>query len=250
MWAVARWPVTGSPPRMRGKGGRVVGRPLDDRITPRMRGKATPGVPTFTVPRITPAYAGKRARGIQPQQGKQDHPRVCGEKSHVFVVYCFSCSLWITPAYAGKRNRRFLTVEAEQDHPRVCGEKYNKEEQKIQERGSPPRMRGKAPSVVWTECKVGITPAYAGKRRIFQRKKHFAGDHPRVCGEKCVVLLVLCCGLGSPPRMRGKAFPSTRILTVAGITPAYAGKSTVQGANGADCGDHPRVCGEKTKKIP
>ena len=194
MWAVARWPVTGSPPRMRGKGGRVVGRPLDDRITPRMRGKATPGVPTFTVPRITPAYAGKRARGIQPQQGKQDHPRVCGEKSHVFVVYCFSCSLWITPAYAGKRNRRFLTVEAEQDHPRVCGEKYNKEEQKIQERGSPPRMRGKAPSVVWTECKVGITPAYAGKRRIFQRKKHFAGDHPRVCGEKsmknCAILTV------------------------------------------------------------
>ena len=80
MWAVARWPVTGSPPRMRGKGGRVVGRPLDDRITPRMRGKATPGVPTFTVPRITPAYAGKSWQGCYHQGHHEDHPRICGEK--------------------------------------------------------------------------------------------------------------------------------------------------------------------------
>ena len=74
---------------------------------------------------------------------KQDHPRVCGEKSHVFVVYCFSCSLWITPAYAGKRNRRFLTVEAEQDHPRVCGEKLYRFLRFRCPAGSPPRMRGK-----------------------------------------------------------------------------------------------------------
>ena len=225
MWAVARWPVTGSPPRMRGKGGRVVGRPLDDRITPRMRGKATPGVPTFTVPRITPAYAGKRARGIQPQQGKQDHPRVCGEKSHVFVVYCFSCSLWITPAYAGKRNRRFLTVEAEQDHPRVCGEKLTGSGRPPVYAGSPPRMRGK----------VQFLPKLQGLSR----------DHPRVCGEKRTISVLHPARRGSPPRMRGKDTVDRHAVVYSRITPAYAGKSKTDRSRNRLDQDHPRVCGEK-----
>ena len=34
------------------------------------------------------------------------------------------------------------------------------------------------------------------------------------------------------------------------ITPAYAGKSSAKSFNEAASRDHPRVCGEKTKKIP
>ena len=34
------------------------------------------------------------------------------------------------------------------------------------------------------------------------------------------------------------------------ITPAYAGKSSTFGRYKSQSGDHPRLCGEKTKKIP
>ena len=37
---------------------------------------------------------------------------------------------------------------------------------------------------------------------------------------------------------------------VEGITPAHAGKSTIQGGAYVPEQDHPRACGEKTKKIP
>ena len=50
--------------------------------------------------------------------------------------------------------------------------------------------------------------------------------------------------------MRGKATSPSFSLSILGITPAYAGKSIkVLLADEIDR-DHPRVCGEKTKKIP
>ena len=132
----------------------------------------------------------------------------------------------ITPAYAGKSApvRVFALLEP----------------------GSPPRMRGKA-TPKEDRCKwTGITPAYAGKRSTWRASQRAWWDHPRVCGEKRVVLLVLCCGLGSPPRMRGKVVHGVVLALDVGITPAYAGKSFfVRVGLGVDR-DHPRVCGEKS----
>ena len=55
-------------------------------------------------------------------------------------------------------------------------------------------------------------------------------DHPRVCGEKQLAVVVLS-------------------LTHR-ITPAYAGKRELGLDRLPPLWDHPRVCGEKTKKIP
>ena len=55
---------------------------------------------------------------------------------------------------------------------------------------------------------------------------------------------------GSPPRMRGKGAPLRADPADDGITPAYAGKSRGNRREQAIKQDHPRVCGEKTKKIP
>ena len=55
---------------------------------------------------------------------------------------------------------------------------------------------------------------------------------------------------GSPPRMRGKVSGQRRFYGKAGITPAYAGKSKPYVCARKGVKDHPRVCGEKTKKIP
>lgn len=50
--------------------------------------------------------------------------------------------------------------------------------------------------------------------------------------------------------MRGKELLIARHFDDARITPAYAGKRCASTCALALSWDHPRVCGEKTKKIP
>ena len=76
------------------------------------------------------------------------------------------------------------------------------------------------------------------------------GDHPRVCGEKVFLSVPATSVLGSPPRVRGKVNFSILRLLPFRITPACAGKSPCICALIMALRDHPRVCGEKTKKIP
>ena len=159
--------------------------------------------------------------------------------------------LGITPAYAGKRALYLRRLFIYEDHPRICGEKF-------------PFCRA--------DCLCsGITPAYAGKSgkryrktsssrdhpRICGEKGQHAAracrnnlDHPRICGEKDFLQLGFVCFPGSPPHMRGKAGIKTATETARGITPAYAGKSCYTSSDCMPQWDHPRICGEKTKKIP
>ena len=51
--------------------------------------------------------------------------------------------------------------------------------------------------------------------------------------------------MGSPPRMRGKDILFLLIYGFIRITPAYAGKSTLETMYAPQAKDHPRVCGEK-----
>ena len=139
------FPVMGSPPRMRGK------------------------VPQFAnlgeQPGITPAYAGKRL--FWPLSGFQfkDHPRVCGEKTGMSPYGMQKTGSpprmrgkvperrrrttepGITPAYAGKSSPYSPAQKNLKDHPRVCGEKMLTGNTTDEETGSPPRMRGKGPSL-------------------------------------------------------------------------------------------------------
>ena len=65
-------------------------------------------------------------------------------------------------------------------------------------------MRGKAVSVAAGEPLTRITPAYAGKSRVYISADLLRRDHPRLCGEKRAVYSPSGKGLGSPPPMRGK----------------------------------------------
>ena len=71
-----------------------------------------------------------------------------------------------------------------------------------------------------------------------------------MCGEKPQDYTGHKLAVGSPPHVRGKVpFPIFHCFC-RGITPACAGKS-VRPQNARRAGqDHPRMCGEKTKKIP
>ena len=70
----------------------------------------------------------------------------------------------ITPAYAGKSVQLRQCQGSSRDHPRLCGEKRGTFFQSRISSGSPPPMRGKDFSMAWNNIKIGITPAYAGKR--------------------------------------------------------------------------------------
>ena len=106
-------------------------------------------------------------------------------------------------------------------------------------------MRGKVYSPAKYPAFSRITPAYAGKRPDTIAKLKKAGDHPRLCGEKCEVCHMLRRKIGSPPPMRGKAVEQTPETMYQRITPAYAGKRNTATASPVPRKDHPRLCGEK-----
>ena len=135
----------------------------------------------------------------------------------------------ITPAYAGKSSHCTDTRLAHEDHPRLCGEKQSKRS------GTTSRHR--------------ITPAYAGKSRTREESGLFERDHPRLCGEKRPTERSAATISGSPPPMRGKVSSDAPFSSRARITPAYAGKRWVDLTRKSGRRDHPRLCGEKIKRL-
>ena len=111
--------------------------------------------------------------------------------------------------------------------------------------GSPPRMRGKVQPVQPPGRLLGITPAYAGKRRATALRCRCTRDHPRICGEKCNQRVRMVEQPGSPPHMRGKDMGLRASRIAGGITPAYAGKRNRFRFASFYKRDHPRICGEK-----
>ena len=233
-----------------------------------MRGKGRSANSATLRKGITPAYAGKRSGVLYRLSLKRDHPRVCGEKpARAIPAQSASGSpprmrgkadgfgqtdelSGITPAYAGKSRSLNWTSSTAWDHPRVCGEKPKAFQRCHPATGSPPRMRGKVKRRGFLTVAVRITPAYAGKRAACRGRQCRWWDHPRVCGEKRPDNTTGSSTPGSPPRMRGKGGGRFLNRNVQGITPAYAGKRGFDVVHVPVLWDHPRVCGEKTKKIP
>ena len=110
-------------------------------------------------------------------------------------------------------------------------------------------MRGKGPHCRRELCPHGITPAYAGKRWGSPCGAVCFRDHPRLCGEKIFLTFQLFHLAGSPPPMRGKAISVYGARAVLRITPAYAGKRVKPVSYYTDITDHPRLCGEKQRRL-
>ena len=125
------------------------------------------------------------------------------------ILFHFPLRPWfffVSPAYAGKRTKSSRCPPRMWDHPRVCGEKNLCILRRVEIPGSPPRMRGKAPTKTGCSCPGGITPAYAGKRREDCDMGMYDRDHPRVCGEKSVCRAKFCADGGITPAYAGKSF--------------------------------------------
>ena len=149
------------------------------------------------------------------------------------------------PRRCGDKWRRVLQRAAPRGSPRICGEKRCRSESSCRYPGSPPRMRGKAGSVVYSVCKERITPAHAGKRHPFPRCRARGQDHPRTCGEKYVLGGYTPAFRGSPPRMQGKGCVRLCVLVRNGITPRACGEKLVQERQTElEMGSPPRVRGK------
>ena len=209
---------------------------------PRRRGKEGAQLAEKTGIRITPAWAGKSRRCCLPGSPRRDHPRVGGEKvalqaalngligspprgrGKVTLTYYYRQLERITPAWAGKSNLLGQSPWKSEDHPRVGGEKSPRRFLSRAAQGSPPRGRGKAGHGVEGGQHLGITPAWAGKSLFPAGNALCPWDHPRVGGEKSLILATRTALMGSPPRGRGKASCFHVLSRSSGITPAWAGK--------------------------
>lgn len=174
-------------------------------------------------------------------------PHMRGKARHCAAVHGYR---GITPAHAGKSFTSFYHCTTFWDHPRTCGEKLIPPLLGFGLTGSPPHMRGKERGSTSRQRRKGITPAHAGKSPAMSPGHITLRDHPRTCGEKGISDFSGNYEDGSPPHMRGKARSPLLFPGISRITPAHAGKSTFSRFWTSNVEDHPRTCGEKTKKIP
>ena len=110
--------------------------------------------------------------------------------------------------------------------------------------GSSPRMRGTLRAGRIGGKDRGIIPAYAGNTSSDVTPLHPIRDHPRVCGEHCIIGSVQNIRQGSSPRMRGTPVHVDNFTVDRGIIPAYAGNTKCSSRTAPTSRDHPRVCGE------
>ena len=197
---------------------------------------------------ITPAWAGKRHRLTHLPNTPGDHPRVGGEK--YCIISCSLCQWGSPPRGRGKVQNALFFRSFIRITPAWAGKSPPCAVARCSVCGSPPRGRGKAPPCRVRPVGRGITPAWAGKRQLQHVRHPQPRDHPRVGGEKRPSSLGRRVLRGSPPRGRGKDRDVVLTTVHIRITPAWAGKSRKILAQSVHGGDHPRVGGEKTKKIP
>ena len=162
---------------------RVCGEKIEQRIRDYQAGGSPPHILycSLVCSRITPAYAGKSILSDALRAGREDHPRICGEKisvpcsrgyptgspphmrGKVCILMDSRSTTGITPAYAGKRRYGRVGLRSGPDHPRICGEKNGTSRHQARWKGSPPHMRGKEVKNAIKIMMDRITPAYAGK---------------------------------------------------------------------------------------
>ena len=110
--------------------------------------------------------------------------------------------------------------------------------------GSPPHSRGR-PQARWVLQQTDrLTPAFAGKTAPDCGGRPHVRAHPRIRGEDHVEGERTADLAGSPPHSRGRQQSPSQYQAGTGLTPAFAGKTRILGAQRAGNRAHPRIRGE------
>ena len=192
--------------------------------SPHVRGALFAVLFDLRVVGIIPACAGSTPSYRLRLDQARDHPRMCGEHRSVLVLSHLALGssphvrgalgadcrpLWmsgIIPACAGSTvNYHYRQLKAG-DHPRMCGEHYCCCSVCFSSPGSSPHVRGAPIFSDETWLNTGIIPACAGSTQTAKLALQDARDHPRMCGEHCIVSWLCSARAGSSPHVRGARF--------------------------------------------
>ena len=230
--------------------------------SPHMRGTQLCWFAHAPMAGIIPAYAGNTSGVFSELFHDGDHPRICGEHSvheigywslrgsspHMrgtpMACFTFRAQSGIIPAYAGNTSPSIRPAATRRDHPRICGEHGRPCHSHGPPLGSSPHMRGTPLRGRQGTQGRGIIPAYAGNTVLMISVVDEREDHPRICGEHCLVLFPDLYLKGSSPHMRGTHRRRSGQRHCKGIIPAYAGNTKRGLSAPSHAEDHPRICGE------
>ena len=182
------------------------------------------------------------------QEKRHQNPVVLGSPPHTRgtrIICSYSLHRQgITPAYAGNTFTMARSPVIPWDHPRIrrehnlfCGIRFPHV-------GLPPHTRGTQENMAGVFKEAGITPAYAGNTKDYFSLCCISWDHPRIRGEHQSKQWHRQQQLGSPPHTRGTHDNHPHVCIDAGITPAYAGNTSLYLHLFYRFQDHPRIRGE------
>ncbi len=209
---------------------------------PRGRGRLGRMTPTGTCEGLTPAWAGTAVRVRKPTRPPRAHPRVGGDggADQLRLPWCRG----LTPAWAGTAYLYRLLRSLRRAHPRVGGDGLTTSDRRSSARGSPPRGRGRRQFVPGGRDVGGLTPAWAGTATRLETPTDSTRAHPRVGGDGPEASRGLIWRRGSPPRGRGRPPTADTCCPGRGLTPAWAGTADRRLPRLGPSRAHPRVGGD------
>ena len=222
---------------------------------------------TVAMQSMAPMGSPPRVWGIRPARTMdvsetEDHPHVCGEYLGHPVWPCILIGspprVWgirhesrketfgvgITPTCVGNTWPPFVALWFIQDHPHVCGEYLQALPLACGYQGSPPRVWGIPAVKSSLSLSVRITPTCVGNTPQWPCDWPPRRDHPHVCGEYLLSVILLARLVGSPPRVWGIPCGDLKLQKRFRITPTCVGNTEYHPGNRTEVEDHPHVCGE------
>ncbi len=111
-------------------------------------------------------------------------------------------------------------------------------------------MRERLAILLIHETSPRITPARAGKTFAWHCCRSLRRNHPRSCGKDLLRVAGQPHSQESPPLVRERLPASFSSASLAGITPARAGKTLNVPLKKTSNGNHPRSCGKDLMGVP
>ena len=262
--AVRAGPVAAHP-RSRGENGLVVPwAVVRHGSSPLTRGKLATSRIRRRRRRLIPAHAGKTGPGSSSTGTRRAHPRSRGENWAWLIEYgdpAGSSPLTrgkhvgeiaardhrgLIPAHAGKTSPTATWPPPCPAHPRSRGENRSPSGVRVGFGGSSPLTRGKRSAGCRSPVRRRLIPAHAGKTCNMGVSPCDPPAHPRSRGENHDVGGGLGLFNGSSPLTRGKPHSYSWVVSLPGLIPAHAGKTTVAVPPTGSRTAHPRSRGENS----
>ncbi len=230
-------------------------------LSPRVRGNPSGAWRDSAQEGSIPARAGQPFWRLAGQRPRGAYPRACGAtfqqaevvghgwglsprvRGNPAVPHSCAPTIGPIPARAGQPVMAPPVAMTMKAYPRACGATHHRGNQRAQQRGLSPRVRGNPCNNPGYYCPQGPIPARAGQPAARQPSPRRPGAYPRACGatrHRCLFLQQL---EGLSPRVRGNRGDVALGQGAVGPIPARAGQPLPGGRGRCRSKAYPRACG-------